>query len=597
MAKETIKVLEIDTKPAETSIKDLRKQLKGFKDEMANLDEGSDAFLEVARQAGEVKHQLDEINESVKGASSDFGDLVGNVTNVAAGITGAFQAVAGGLQAMGVESEAIDEAIAKMQGLMAVTQGLSAIDDGIKSFSKLTTAINTSSKGLSGFKKALIGTGLGALVVVLGSIIANWDEFSKSIGISETAMQKFGDVMKGVLNSALGMIGGVGKAISRLITGDFEGAGEAIKEGFAVQKNFQEGVQKAEEERTKKQAEEAAKRLEIEKQEAQKRYEAYIAKEKEKLDIELEKLKRKGLSEKDTLLETINIEQKRLKLMKEGTLEYEQQLTKLKELETTFKEPFKDFKIDVPEWITGADLTPVKDLSNALNIVQSDADKVREKLLEIQKGGNEQFEILKNTTSLLSESSLGLSSSWINSITDFQNVFNEVMDVVVAKGEVGWSSYAQIASASLQSIGTLLNNLSAEQDQNTIEGFKKQKELQIGATIMNTLSGIIAAWTSSMALPAPASFILGGIQTAATAALGAAQLAKIKEAKFGDNGNIAKPSTGGLSSIVMPATQYSQALQTSQLKDTVQDSRVYVVESDIKETGKKVEVIESENRY
>ena len=47
--------------------------------------------------------KFSEINESIKGASSDFGDMVGNVSNVAAGITGAFQAVAGGLQAMGVE--------------------------------------------------------------------------------------------------------------------------------------------------------------------------------------------------------------------------------------------------------------------------------------------------------------------------------------------------------------------------------------------------------------------------------------------------------------------------------------------------------------
>jgi hypothetical protein len=42
-------------------------------------------------------------------------------------------------------------------------------------------------------------------------------------------------------------------------------------------------------------------------------------------------------------------------------------------------------------------------------------------------------------------------------------------------------------------------------------------------------SGIMAAWTSSMALPAPASFILGAIQTAATAALGSVQIAKIKQ--------------------------------------------------------------------
>ena len=601
MAKETIKVVQIDTNPAETSIKDLRKQLKGFKDEMANLEEGSDAFLEVANKAGEVKHQLDEINESIKGASADFGDMVGNITNVAAGITGAFQAVAGGLQAMGVESEAIDEAIARMQGLMAVTQGLSAIDDGVKSFGKLTKAINTSSTGLSGFKKALIGTGLGALVVVLGSIVANWDEFSKAIGVSETAITKFGDIAKGVLNATLGMIGGVGKAISRLISGDVKGAGKAIKEGFAVQNNFQEGVKKSEAERTKTQQEEAAKRIAIEKEEAQKRYEAYIAKQNERLNIELEQLKRKGLSEQDTLLETLSIEDKRLKLMKEGTLEYEQQLTKLHELRKQIEESNKTDAINStplnPEPIKAV-LPALEKVKENLDIATEKQDEFIQKCLEIQRVGNEQFEILKNTMGLLSESSLGLGAEWTNVLTDFQGLFNETMDIVVAKGKVGWEQYAQMAGAGLQAVGTLLNNLSNEQDANTKEGFEKQKDLQIGATIMNTLSGIIAAWVSSMALPAPASFILGGIQTTATAALGAAQIAKIKQAKFGDKGGAsANVNTGAINSMVIPPVQYTQAVQGASTEGAIKDTKVYVTETDISSTISKVNVQETENTY
>lgn len=553
MAKETIKVLEIDTNPAQTSIKDLRKTLKGFKDEMANLEEGSDAFLEVANKAGQVKHQLDEINESVKGASSDFGDMVGNVTNVAAGITGAFQAVAGGLQAMGVESEAIDQAIAKMQGLMAVTQGLSAIDDGIKSFGKLTTAINTSSKGLGKFKTALIGTGLGALVVVLGSIIANWDEFSKSIGISETAMTKFGDVMKGVLNSALSMIGGVGKAISRLITGDFKGAGEAIKEGFAVQKNFQAGVQKAEEDRTKKQLEEALKRIQIEREEAEKRAKEY----QEMIDKRIAENKR--------------------------------------------------FKKEVNKGREDTTLLPVDDLDKSMQKLSTIVDNAIAKkdefistCIAIQKTGNEQFEILKNTVGLLSESSLGLGNTWINSISDFQAIFNETMDIVVKKGKTGWQSYAQVAAAGLQAVGTLLNNISNEQDTSTKEGFEKQKKLQISATVMNMLSGIMAAWTSSMALPAPASFIAGAIQTVATAALGAAQIAKIKSTQFGQGGSggsSATPSTGAVSNMIMPPVQYSSAIQGASTEGAIKDTKVYVTETDIADTQRKVSVQESENTY
>ena len=88
---------------------------------MTNLDADSDAFKQLALQAGEVKHQIDEINESVKGASSDIGDMIGNATNVAAGLVGAFQAVEGALQVMGIESEAVGEALVRMQGLMAMT--------------------------------------------------------------------------------------------------------------------------------------------------------------------------------------------------------------------------------------------------------------------------------------------------------------------------------------------------------------------------------------------------------------------------------------------------------------------------------------------
>ena len=69
MSKETIKILEINTDPAKKSIKDLRKELMELKNQMANLEEGGDEFLEIANKAGELKHQLDEINESVKGAS------------------------------------------------------------------------------------------------------------------------------------------------------------------------------------------------------------------------------------------------------------------------------------------------------------------------------------------------------------------------------------------------------------------------------------------------------------------------------------------------------------------------------------------------
>jgi hypothetical protein len=219
---------------------------------------------------------------------------------------------------------------------------------------------------------------------------------------------------------------------------------------------------------------------------------------------------------------------------------------------------------------------------------------------EISKVGNEQFAILGNTMNLLSESSLGLGNTWTNAIADFQAVFNETMDIVVKKGKTGWESYAQVAGAGLQAVGTLLNNLSNEQDTSSKEGFETQKKMQISATVMNMLSGIMSAWASAMQLGPIAGPIFGAINTAATAALGGVQIAKISQQKFGQKQNgsgSANTSSSAVSNMIMPPVQYSNAVQGASTEGAIKDTKVYVTETDIADTQKKVSVQESENTY
>ena len=113
------------------------------------------------------------------------------------------------------------------------------------------------------------------------------------------------------------------------------------------------------------------------------------------------------------------------------------------------------------------------------------------------------------------------------------------------------------------------------------------------------LSGIMAAWTSAMQM-GPFGLAMAAINTAATAALGAAQIAKIKQTKFGDNGgggSSATPSTGAVSNMIMPPVQYSNAVQGASTEGAIKDTKVYVTETDIADTQRKVSVQESENTY
>ena len=100
-----VEVLNIDTSAATNSLKSLRQELMAVKNEMTNLEEGSDAFLQAANKAGELKHQIDEINQSVSGASTDFGDMLGAATTALNGIIGGFTAAQGALSLFGIENE------------------------------------------------------------------------------------------------------------------------------------------------------------------------------------------------------------------------------------------------------------------------------------------------------------------------------------------------------------------------------------------------------------------------------------------------------------------------------------------------------------
>lgn len=642
MSKDNIKIIQIDTDPAVKSIKDLRKELKEYKDQMANLEEGSDAFLEIANKAGEVKHQIDEINESIKGASADFGDMVGNVTNVAAGLTGAFQAVAGGLQAMGLESNAIDETIKRMQGLMAVTQGLSAIDDGIKSFGKLTKAIQGSAGAMKVFKAISNPVALAAISAVVVAIGAAWNKWGEDLRKSIPALDKFIKKWDGTAAEEAERIAEAQRKFNEELAVSNQEVAEILqnRKWNAITKEAQDRIKFLEDEikiydnkvkNIVKQQETATEaewnrlneiglgyleQIRLWKHEIDDLYNnpkyqlsnqktkktktpttPEVKKTKEEIlaemglveftdqdlaeglervkqywegvyDIRLEQNKRSSKTDAEKLNEEISIEKQRLTLYTEGTLEYEKQLTKIFELE---------------QKISTATEESVVVLTN--------------KFESMTNAGNMFFDGLKETMSSFTDSSLGLSSQWIGALDQFQLAFQQTMKIVESEGKAGWTAYGQVAATSLGGIGTLLNALSQEQDVSNEKGFEQQKKLQIAATTMNMLSGIMAAWTSSMALPAPASFIVGGIQTAATAALGAAQIAKIKAQTMNSAMASGAINPTSVNNMIVPPVQYSAAVQGAQTEGAIKDTKVYVTETDIASTMQKVSVQESENTY
>ena len=679
-------VITIDTQPATNSLKELRAQLKKIKDEMVTLDEGSDSFLEAANKAGELKHQLDEINESVKGASADFGDILGNVSKVGAGITGAFQTATAALSLFGVESEEIVKSIKTMQNLMAITQGLDSIDQAIKSIDKLRNSITATTTSAKVLKAVLTPKTILLLTAALTALFILWDKFlsklepvQKAINGLKGVFSNFGDEIKSVgilvMNSLVApfetvfkLIGGIGKTISSVVKGEFsniKGIFEETKEsmlkpwkkisddaavvGQEFSKGFNQGIA----------AEENARKQEAEKQ-RQEQLAQYRKQQEEYYDLQRARAEATIQNEEKLNRELIKIETARLSLYQKGTKEYYDQLKKVNELKKSnatetataedneisilyakleyqkssnaeyaqSKKAIEDYlfvqqmelaslKQGSEEWYKlAASIEKTKStLSNfgtkstedILN-EQLAAIELSEKSLDLDFAQGKLTEIDYNTKILEQEQAkLALlkegTMEWYNqslAVEQYKKKLDESGEKVYTLEEQlqGWGS---VGIAALNGISNALTEVANEQDVTTREGFEKQKKLSIAAATMQMIQGIATAvsgaWTTKSG---PWDFVLMAIQAASILASGIMQINKIKKMQFNDGGASAgggaSVSSGAVSTLVAPV-QYTQYIQGQSIEESIKNTRVYVTESDITNTQRRVSVAEDENRY
>lgn len=591
MATTKVTVVEVDTDPAKKSIKSLRKELKDLKDEMANLEEGSDAFLEVANKAGEVKHQIDEIQESVSGASADFGDLLGASTNALNGIIGGFTAAQGALSLFGIESEDILKTIKQLQSLMAIGQGIASIDSGIKAMNKLQHAIKGTSVAAKVLRGALTPKSMLLIIAALTTLTKLW--------------QKFGDDIK----TAIPLIGKV--------TNVFNTWNTSIEDNIKKQEELQKAVDD-----TQKKYDDIVKENKIAKlnSESKKTFDDLIRQQNEINALVLNyqaRLDQAGNNEKEwnKIRQEANdalVERDRLLRDINNLLADPKSYEEPKKVE----EVVKSTAVSANELIAKLD----KSLGRGKGLIQP-AQEIVSKVGEMPN-------ILDQINASLARQDYLYASGQINTQEYWDNVigFEEMKLQYIDKGTeayykqllvveqlkqeakkatevqvAGTEDYIMVAQAGISALGNLFSGLADLQDTTTKEGIDKQAQYQYMAAVMNTANAIIGAWTSAMALPAPASFILGGIQTAAAAAMGAVEIAKVKkaaaQAQASLSGSSSTVTSGALASSVIAPVQYSSLVQGAQTESAIRDQRVYVTEQDITSTQRKVHVAETENRF
>lgn len=211
--------IAIENSEAVENIGDVKKSLKDLKSLAVEAGAAGSASLDKIKAAGgELSDKMADINQSFKSFGSDTKKLDTVVQGIQA-IGAGFQVVQGASALFGEKNEELEKTLVKLNATMAIANGLQQAASLIQRETALGTAlmtaaqtaynvvIGTSTGLLKLFRIALISTGVGALVVGLGLLIANFDEVKKTLQKLFPPLEKIGEFFKAMFQNFTDFIG------------------------------------------------------------------------------------------------------------------------------------------------------------------------------------------------------------------------------------------------------------------------------------------------------------------------------------------------------------------------------------------------------
>ena len=291
----------------------------------------------------------------------------------------------------------------------------------------------------------------------------------------------------------------------------------------------------------------------------------------------------------------------------------------------------KEYERQVAEVKASEGEGKIKDINDNSALERDIADKTifielekKEKLLQIERERLEGTKAIYEELYKLDDLSEEKKQEYADKIKEIDAALVEnshnTKEVQKAQAQDLINTYNQVS----QSIGELMNNV-AEIWQDSIKQrvkngkiteeqgkkeFENSKKLQIATAIINGLAGVATAVSTAMSLGPITGPIVGAANSALVIATTAAQIAKIKSTTFDGGGSsidsdissaAATPTTAAVEYTPKYSTNVTGNSETVNLANAVsekqKDQRVYVVESDINEAGKRVEIREAESTF
>lgn len=195
----TSKTYQINIDVESKTLGELEGQLEDVNAQLKDVDRNSEAFKNLSKEAQVLTREIEKTNNEIEGLKLE--DKLMAADGAAKVFGGSLSTVVGTLGVLGVESEAFGEFEKKAASAIAVGLGVKDVAEG---FGNLSVVMKKSGIAAKLFGRttsaALVATGIGAFVVALGLVVANFDGITKAAKRFANSVPFIGKAIEGVKN-------------------------------------------------------------------------------------------------------------------------------------------------------------------------------------------------------------------------------------------------------------------------------------------------------------------------------------------------------------------------------------------------------------
>ena len=474
------------------------------------------------------------------------------------GVASGFAAYQGALGLVGVESAKVEEQLLKVQSAMALAEGLQALGGAKDSFIQLGSVIkNQVVNAFGSLRAALISTGIGALAVILGGIIANWKAFSKAITDTFPGFKKvtdffknFSQIASGTINSIVAGFKTIGQVLGNIFNGDFSKAYDNAKKlGQNMANAYNQGYNTKDKEIKTKQA---------------------IDNEKFEIDL----MKAKG---QNVLKAQLELQRKELSLLEKGSDEYKAKLIEIEESKTSIREKAeqdREARVAKAKELAEKRAQELQKKKDEFARKQAQDLEDSEKMKLKQKGFEDPTKKAMSEAEKMMSAQIEIDDKKLAQLQKTKE--QEALIEQQAKEQKVKMAYD--AFSIIQGVADLFAQ-GNEEDQR--KAFQLNKAVNIGQAIMNTAQGVTAALSGGGNLGKVATG-LNFVEAGLIGTIGALNIAKIANTQFQGGANNGGGNTPIASAPRTPSFDIIQAQPQMQLGALQQQPvKAYVVSGEV----------------